>query len=563
MKLADWVHKSPIVKNAYHFAKKAHQGQKRKTGEPYFNHCAATAEIVAEWKLDEVSIAAALLHDVVEDTGTPLSKIETDFSQEVAFLVDGVTKVGHLKYRGTELELENFRKFILYLSQDIRVLLIKLADRLNNMQTLYALPTIKQRRIALETMEVYAPLAYRFGMQKISGELEDLAFPYLYPAEYKWLLENTKEHYLERERYLDRSTPYMESLLKNAGLENFKVIYRSKRYTSLYKKLLRYDMDIKSIYDLVALRIITENIEDCYKVLGLVHQHFQPLPQRFKDYIAMPKTNGYKSLHTTVFGPENKILEVQIKTKQMHEDAEYGIASHIAYQETKGKKAYAKHQTSFASLKELTWLKQIREWQTKFNEGENSIESLKIDFFKDRIFAITPKGDVFDLPVGSTPIDFAFKVHSDIGAHCAGAKVNGKMVPLSHELQSGDLVEIITKKNQRPSRDWLAIATTSDAKKKIRTFLGKDSGSSAQSKEVKAQKEYKMALIAGDRVGLLKDVTKIISENNINIKSLKTESMKLKGLTRLVIILDTISKEKLDFLMQKIRKIPGVRKIDY
>src|SRR3989344_133287 len=300
-----------LVARAYEFAKKAHQGQKRKNGEPYFNHSLAAAESVAEWGLDEATVAAALLHDVVEDTPRTLDEVKQNFGEEVAFLVDVVTKIGKVRYRGVEAKVENLRKFILYLSQDIRVILVKLADRLNNMKTLYALHPQKQKRIALETMEIYAPLAYRLGMLKLSGELEDLAFPYLYPQEHKWLIENVKERFEERERYSKRIQPLLEEELKKDGVRLIRMDSRAKRYTSLYKKLLRYDMNIESIYDLVAMRVIVAGIEDCYRALGTIHKMWPPVPHRFKDYVALPKTNGYRSLHTTVFGPENKIRELR------------------------------------------------------------------------------------------------------------------------------------------------------------------------------------------------------------------------------------------------------------
>src|SRR3989344_5116502 len=411
---------SDLIRRAYDFAQKAHQGQKRKNGEPYFNHPVAAAKTCAEWGLDEITVAAALLHDTVEDTGCPLETIKQNFGEEAAFLVDGVTKISKVRYRGLEAKVENLRKFILYLSQDIRVILIKLADRLHNMQTLAALPPQKQKRIAIETMDIYAPLAYRLGMQKLSGQLEDLAFPYLYQQEYKWLIKNIQGKYEEREQYARRIQPVLENELKVNNINLVRLDSRAKRYTSLYKKLLRHDMNIENIHDLVALRVIVENVEDCYAALGIIHKIWLPVPNRFKDYIAMPKPNGYRSLHTTVFGPENKITEVQVKTGQMHDEAENGIAAHFAYHQGKDTKAYLKGIASFADQKELAWVQQLRNWQKEFTEPNEFLSSLKIDFFNNRIFALTPKGEGLVLPVGATPVDFAYQIHTDIGDSCVG-----------------------------------------------------------------------------------------------------------------------------------------------
>lgn len=472
-----------IVFKAYSFAEKIHQNQKRKSGEPYFNHCFETALTLANWGLDSEVISAGLLHDTVEDGSCSFDKIKKEFGEDIAFLVDGVTKLGHFKYREktdkkeeVKTLAENFKKLILALSEDIRVILIKLADRLHNMKTLRALPPNKQKRIALETYEIYASLAYRLGMMNLAGELEDLAFPYLYEKEYAWLLQNVPEKYEERVSFLSRLKPIIESELVKNNIEIREISFRAKRYSSLYKKLKRYEMNFDQIHDLVAFRIIVETIEDCYKTLGAIHHLWPPLPGRIKDYIALPKPNGYQSLHTTVFCADNKVTEFQIRTEQMNEEAELGIAAHWAYSENKDTKSYAKKLASMADRKELVWIKQLREWQEHFEEsGDKFINSLKVDFFKDRIFSVTPKGDVIDLPVGATPVDFAYRIHSELGHETIGAKVNGRIVPLDKNLQSGDVVEILRQKGKSPSRDWLKFVKTSMARDHIGNEIRKKS----------------------------------------------------------------------------------------
>lgn len=544
---------SGLVKRAYDFAKFAHAGQKRKNGEPYISHCVAAAESIAEWGLDEPTIAAALLHDVVEDTGHSVEELKNTFGEEVSFLVDGVTKIGKVKYRGIEAKVENLRKFILYLSQDIRVILVKLADRLHNMKTLYAVHPQKQKRIALETMEIYAPLAYRLGMQKLSGELEDLAFPYLYPQEYKWLIENVKERFEEREKYAQRLKPIIEWELKTNNLNLIRMESRAKRYTSLYKKLLRYDMNIESIYDLVALRIIVPTIEDCYAALGIIHKMWPPVPHRFKDYIALPKSNGYRSLHTTVFGPENKITEIQIKTEQMHDISENGIAAHFAYQQTKDTKAYLEKMASFADKKELAWIQQLRNWQKDFTNPEEFVQSLKIDFFQDRILTLTPKGEVIDLPVGATPVDFAYQIHTEIGNHCAGAKVNGKIATLNYSLKSGNVVEIITQKNKNPSEAWLSFVRTGAARNHIRAAL-KHAGSSFIKSEPKT---FELKLTVQDRSGLLNEISEMINRSHAHIQSVNAKFPVIK------INCNILPKEKIEKLIEKLKKLKEVKEVGY
>ena len=567
MNVKEFSEKNPasLVGRAYAMAKKAHASQKRTSGEPYFAHPLAAAQHVADWNLDEQSIAAALLHDVAEDTSISIEELRTEFGEDVAFLVDGVTKLGKIKYRGVETQVENLRKMILALSEDIRVVIVKLGDRLHNMTTLAALPPQKQRRIALETMDIYAPLAYRLGMQGLSGELEDLAFPYIYPQEYKWLIENVSERYEERERYLDRVKPIAVKELAANGITPLTVDSRAKRYSSLYKKLLRYEMDVEKIYDLVALRIVVSSVEECYAALGIIHKLWPPLPGRIKDYIALPKPNGYRSLHTTVFCLDQKITEIQIRTQEMHEESENGIAAHWAYEQIKGGKAYARRQAVTAEKKELAWVQQLRSWQKEFTNPEEFISSLKIDFFRDRIFAITPKGEVMDLPAGASPIDFAYQVHSAIGDTCSGAKVNGKIVPLNYELRSGDVVEIMTQKNKLPSESWLEFVTTASAKHHIRMRLrnsGRASGSLAKVSRAPTHVEFRLTV--EDRIGLLKDISVMLSRSHLNIVSLNTQNPEVRGkFPVLRIKCDTADKEKIEKLVLKLKTIREVREISY
>jgi guanosine-3',5'-bis(diphosphate) 3'-pyrophosphohydrolase len=545
-----------LLKNAFDFSQKAHSGQKRKSGEPYFNHVYQTALKLAEWRLDVPTIVAGLLHDVVEDVGVSIDEIKKRFGEEIAFIVNGVTKLGRLKYRNrNEAQAENLKKMILAISQDLRVVFVKLADRLHNMKTLSALPSQKQKRIALETFEIYAPLAYRLGMANLAGELEDLAFPYLYPQEYQWLTENIKESYEERQHYLERVRPIIEKKLKEHSIEPIKIDFRAKRYSSLYKKLLRYNMNLEQIYDLVALRIIVKTVEECYATLGIIHQLWPPLPGRIKDYIALPKPNGYRSLHTTVFCLDNKPTEIQIRTLEMHEEAENGIAAHWAYEEKKGTKDYLEEKPSFANEKELFWVQQLKNWQKDFVKPEEFLQSLKIDFFKDRIFAITPKGEVIDLPAGATPVDFAYAIHTDIGDSCVGAKVNNKIVSLDYQLQSGDLVEILTQKSKKPSESWLKFVKTSQARKKIKSSLRQSKGPYQK----KLQTEFKITVV--DRIGILKDITSVISRSHINI--VKVNVPETGHFPDLKIRCDINDREKIEKLILKLKKIEGVKEIGY
>lgn len=555
--------KNGLVARAYNFAQKAHQEQKRKNNEPYFNHCLATADNVAEWGLDETTIAAALLHDVVEDTQYDLKTIEKEFGEEIKFLVDGVTKLGHIKYRGAEAEVENIRKMILALSQDIRVVLIKLADRLHNVKTLSALPPQKQKRVALETIEIYAPLAYRLGMQKISGELEDLAFPYIYPQEYRWLIKTVKDRYEEREAYLQKVIPLAKKILRENDIQPILIDSRAKRYASLYKKMLRYDMDVEKIYDLVALRIVVKTVADCYAALGIIHKIWPPLPGRIKDYISLPKPNNYRSIHTTVFCLDQKITEVQIRTQEMHQESEHGIAAHWAYEINKGSRQYLKRETIMSKTYELKWVQQLREWQKNLTNPEEFMRSLKIDFFKDRIFVITPRGKVIDLPVGATPIDFAYHIHSEIGDQANGVKINNKIAPLDCKLQSGNIVEILTQKGKKPSESWLTFVKTSLARQRIKAVLKtkKKTGLLAQ---IQKPKNIEFKLTVEDRIGLLKDVSSAISGTKINIINISAKSIGTDSrFSTLKILCDHQAGAKTNSLIVKIKKIRGVKEISF
>ena len=465
-----------LVVKAYKFAEEAHKGQKRFTGEPYFVHAFETGKNLAIFGMGSSSIAAGLLHDTLEDGNTDEETLEKEFGKEILFLVQGVTKLGKLKYHGLERHVESLRKLFVATAKDVRVLIIKFADRLHNIQTLEGHPQKEKReRIALETLEIFAPLADRLGMWRLKGDLEDAAFPYIYPKEYKIvreLFEKRNKYHLKSLKKFHRSL--LKELVKH-GIKDIGISYRVKHIYSLYLKLLRYDMDINKIYDITALRVIVPSIEDCYKVLGVIHGSWKPLPGRIKDYIALPKPNGYQSIHTTVFTGDGDVVEVQIRTKQMHREAQYGIASHLTYKSGLLERFGPSSKKKKALKKRLGWIQELIRWQEQVSENGEFLKELKMDFFRSRVFIFTPKGDVVDLPEDSTPVDFAYAIHSDIGDHMAGSKVNEKMTSLKTKLKNGDIVEIVTKKNARPNRKWLDYAKTSMAQRRIRLWTQKDS----------------------------------------------------------------------------------------
>ncbi len=457
-----------LVRKAYDFARAAHAGQLRVSGEDYIIHPLGVARILADLQLDAITISASLLHDVVEDTGYSLLELEKHFSKEIAFLVDGVTKLNRIEYKSKEeQQLENYRKMFLAMAKDIRVILIKLADRLHNMRTLKHMTEVKQRKISRETLEIFAPLAHRLGMSNIKWELEDLALRYLEPEKYYELVEKVKQKRKEREQLINESIQTLTNRLGSVGI-TADIQGRPKHFYSIYKKMLKGNKELSEIYDLSAIRILVDNVKDCYGALGVVHTLWKPLPGRFKDYIAMPKSNMYQSLHTTVIGTQGQQLEIQIRTWTMHQVSEYGIAAHWRYKEG-GKGADKEFD------QKLSWLRQLLEWQQDLRDPREFMEALTLDVFSDEVFVFTPKGDVIDLPTGSIPIDFAYRIHTDVGHRCVGAKVNGKIVPLEYKLVNGDIVEIITsKQNNGPSRDWLNIVGSSETRNKIRQWYKKE-----------------------------------------------------------------------------------------
>ncbi|MDN5365267.1 MAG: diphosphokinase / guanosine-3,5-bis(diphosphate) 3-diphosphatase [Thermacetogenium sp.] len=457
-----------VVERAYRFAKEAHRGQFRNSGEAFIEHPLQVACILADLQLDITSIVAGLLHDVVEDTNTSLQDIEAEFGPEVRFLVAGVTKLGKIEYKSKEdRHAENLRKMFLAMARDIRVILIKLADRLHNLRTLGAHEVPKQREIARETLEIFAPVAHRLGIYKIKWEMEDLAFRYLEPDKYYELADRIAKKRKEREDYINLVITKLREKLTEAGIKA-EISGRPKNFYSIYRKMVDQGKDLSEIYDLVAVRVIVETVKECYATLGIVHTMWKPIPGRFKDYIAMPKQNMYQSLHTTLVGPLGEPFELQIRTFEMHRTAEYGIAAHWRYKE-------GGRLTDPEFEKKLSWLRQILEWQHELRDAREFMESLKIDLFSDVVFVFTPKGDVVELPSGSVPIDFAYRIHTEVGHRCIGAKVNGRIVPLDYRLKNGDIVEILTSKQSGgPSRDWLSIVKTSQAKNRIRQWYKKE-----------------------------------------------------------------------------------------
>ena len=452
-----------IIREAYYFAEKHHEGQKRNSGEDYIVHPFNVACILAEMNMDVSTIIAGLLHDTIEDTSVTYDDVKEKFGEEVADLVDGVTKLKMLSYQTKqEKQAENIRKMVLAMAKDIRVIIVKFADRLHNMRTLEYMTPEKKHDKALETIEIYAPLADRLGMSRVKSELEDLSLRYLDPENYYKLVDMINKRRSEREELIDDLIRDISNQLKRTGIAA-DITGRPKNFYSIYKKMMKKGKTFEEIYDLQAIRILVDDVKDCYGALGVVHTMYKPIPGRFKDYISMPKPNKYQSLHTTVIDDKGETFEVQIRTWEMHKTAEYGIAAHWKYKEG------AKKSTTFDE--NLTWLRQLLEWQKDLKDPNEFIETLKVDFFADEVFVFTPNGDVINLPDNSTPIDFAYRVHTAVGNTCVGAKINGRIVPLSHKLKNGEIVEVITNKNSEPSLDWLSIVASPQARTKIRQYF--------------------------------------------------------------------------------------------
>ncbi|MFH0978517.1 MAG: bifunctional (p)ppGpp synthetase/guanosine-3',5'-bis(diphosphate) 3'-pyrophosphohydrolase [Candidatus Woesearchaeota archaeon] len=486
-----------LIEKAYRFAETCHAGQKRESGQLYFTHPLEVAKILSRMKADSATIAAGLLHDTMEECNIKLETIAHEFGSEVSELVEGVTKIDKIHFQDKEdYTAENLRKIILATAKDVRVMLIKLADRLHNMETLRTFREEKQRRIAQETLDIYAPIAHKLGMRAIKGELEDLSLRVLDPTNYRLLANKIQQRREEREHKTKRLIKQIRAALREKGIDA-SVQGRAKYFYSIYKKMKKRSVDFNEIYDLTAIRIITKTIPECYTALGVVHELFKPLPGRFKDYIALPKSNGYQSLHTTVVESESKILEIQIRTEEMHNIAEDGIAAHWRYKQTERDKGFDK---------KIGWLKQVLDWKASSKDAREFIETLKTDLFEDEVVVFTPKGDPISLPEGSTPVDFAYEVHSNLGHKCSKAMVNNKLVTLDYKLKSGDLVEIIVKKDAEPSRQWLNFVKTNRAKGKIRSYLKIEGDTSLKSGAVSLSEEKLSSLI---RVDSKKNVLKI------------------------------------------------------
>lgn len=496
-----------LISRAYEFARKAHEGQFRDSGEPYFIHPVEVASILAELELDVTSIVAALLHDVVEDCqNVSVERIETEFGEEVALLVNGVTKLTKMDFKSREEhQAESLRKMFLSMARDIRVILIKLADRLHNMRTLKYRPPDKQKRTAEETLEIYAPLAHRLGISKMKWELEDLSFRYLEPNMYYDLARKVSTSRAQREADIEAAIQMIIDKIKKETNVHAHINGRPKHLYSIYQKMVRQKKEFAEIYDLTAIRITVDTVRECYEVLGIVHEIWKPIPGRFKDYIAMPKSNMYQSLHTTVISPKGDPLEIQIRTWDMHSIAEFGIAAHWRYKE-------GKTEAEDFEMK-LSWLRQLLEWQKDLQDASDFMEALKVDLFEDEVFVFTPKGRVVSLPRRATPVDFAFAIHTDIGMSCIGAKVNGKMVPLEYKLDNGDIVEIITSKSTPgPSRDWLGFVRTSRARSKIKRWFKRlqqeevaDRGREMLERELK---RFNTELKALEKSGVLEEIAR-------------------------------------------------------
>lgn len=502
-----------LINKAYNLAAEAHHEQKRESGEPYIIHPIDVATILAELGMDTSTIVAGLLHDVIEDTDYTYEDIKKIFNEEVAYLVSGVTKITKMEYKSKEeQQADNFRKMLLAMSNDIRVIIIKLADRLHNMRTLKFMTKSKQKQKASETLDIYAPLAHRLGISKIKWELEDLCFRYLHEEEYYELVNQIAEKRIERETYIAKIIEEIYMRLEEASIDS-DIDGRPKHFYSIYRKMTNKNKSIEQIFDLTAIRVLVNSVKDCYEVLGIIHTIYKPIPGRFKDYIAMPKPNMYQSLHTTVIGPQGKTFEIQIRTFEMHRTAEYGIAAHWKYKEGDSSESKEKNFEN-----KLVWLRDMLEWQKETSDAEEFIEGFKINLFTDEIFLFTPKGVVIDLPNGSTPIDFAYRIHTDIGNKCVGAKVNGKIVPLDYKLKTGEIIEILTSNSAKgPNMAWLNIAKSNQAKSKIRAWFkkAKKEESIAKGKEL-FEKELKKQSVHFADIAKGESYDKFVKRYNIN-----------------------------------------------
>jgi guanosine-3',5'-bis(diphosphate) 3'-pyrophosphohydrolase len=503
-----------LLARAYRFSEKAHAGQTRRNGDPYVTHCVQVAKILADLQLDTVTVASGLIHDVVEDTAFSVEDVEREFGREIAQIVDGLTKIGHLPMASREeRQVESYRKLLLSVAKDARVILVKLADRLHNMRTLEWMPEEKRARIALETRDLYAAMAHRFGLNAMKAELEDLAFKWLEPEEYRNLAKMIAQTRADRDRLMGEMAAPLETKLREAGVVVYEVSGRPKHLWSIWKKMEKRDKPYDEIYDLYALRVLVDNVPECYHALGVIHGAWTPLQERIKDYIASPKSNGYQSLHTTIFGPRGTLFEIQIRTREMHRTAEYGIAAHWLYKdgpEKGGKKDLDRH---------LSWFRQVLELQLDAETPDQFLEFLKLDLYQDEIFVFTPNGDVIQLPKGATPIDFAFAVHTEVGLHTHGARVNGRIVPLSRELRNSETVGIIRSPNARPNRDWLAHVRTGRARHRIRQWLRNEEqktfttiGQEILDRELRRRKHAKLTDIEMERG---KDALKLTSPDHV------------------------------------------------
>jgi len=534
-----------LIEKAFYFGEKAYEGLKRKNNEPFFYHALRTALNLSQLKLDAKAIAAGILHDVLEDTNISKEELLNQFGEEITFLIEGVTKISSYRYKEKNLvQAENLRKLILATIKDVRVAIIKLADRLDNMRTLEYLDPEKRKKIALETSDIYVPLALRLSLYEWAGELDDLALKHLEPLTYEYLKKEIEKIIIDGKNYLEKLKPIIEEEIKKKNINLVRIEYRVKRISSVYKKLPRKNYDLKQIYDLLAFRIIVKTIEECYLTLGIIHSLFKPLMHEFDDYIAFPKPNGYKSLHTTVITNDGKYIEFQIRTEEMHFYNEYGIAAYLAYADSKKTKIYQKEKPIFADEEELKIIQNLKNWQENFT-----------DIFKEKIYVLTPKGDVIELPINSTPLDFAYKIHTDLGNHFAGALVNQKIVPIDYKLKNGDVVQILTNKNRKPSPDWLNFVVSNSAKKKIKNQLRKENSL------LKPNLKYEIKIIAKDRISLLRDITDLISSKKINI--IKNNSKIKKDLAFIYFTLQVNNKKEIDSLKELIKnKIKEIIKIE-